>query len=55
MAYSVVEMFPDSPLASAKGKNGPLLSKLNKSIAALRADGIRQQLFDRWADHKDKR
>jgi polar amino acid transport system substrate-binding protein len=45
------KMFLESPLAVAvvKGKNGPLLGKLNQGIAAIRADGIWKQINDRWA------
>jgi ABC-type amino acid transport substrate-binding protein len=45
------KMFLESPLAVAvvKGKNGPLLSKLNQGIAAIRADGTWKQINDRWA------
>ncbi len=45
------KMFLELPLAVAvaKGKNGPLLSKLNKGIAAIRADGTWKQINDRWA------
>ena len=45
------KMFLESPLAVAvvKGKNGPLLSKLNEGIAAIRADGTWKQINDRWA------
>jgi polar amino acid transport system substrate-binding protein len=45
------KMFVESPLAVAvaKGKNAPLLGKLNEGIAAIRADGTWKQISDRWA------
>ena len=45
------KMFLEAPLAVAvaKGENGPLLSKLNEGIAAIRADGTWKQINDRWA------
>jgi polar amino acid transport system substrate-binding protein len=45
------KMFLELPLAVAvtKGKNGPLLTELNKGIAAIRADGTWKQINDRWA------
>lgn len=43
-------MFLELPLAVAvaKGKNGPLLTKLNEGIATIRADGTWKQINDRW-------
>jgi polar amino acid transport system substrate-binding protein len=45
------KMFMELPLAVAvlKGKNETLLSRLNKGIAAIRADGTWTQINDRWA------
>jgi polar amino acid transport system substrate-binding protein len=45
------KMLLELPLAVAvaKGKNGPLLSKLNEGIAAIRADGTWKQTNDRRA------
>jgi polar amino acid transport system substrate-binding protein len=44
------KMFLELPLAVAvaKGKNEPLLTKLNQGIAAIRADGTWKQINDRW-------
>jgi polar amino acid transport system substrate-binding protein len=44
-------MFLELPLAVAvaKGKNEAFLSKLNKGIDAIRADGTWKQINDRWA------
>jgi ABC-type amino acid transport substrate-binding protein len=45
-------MFLELPLAVAvaKEKNGPLLTKLNEGIAAIRADGTWKEINDRWAE-----